>query len=133
LKDRLAAKAIHFRRQPLNHPRFCLAKALAELGIRDEASLFLELCRVDFAARETQLKDLQRVGCCGVGLVFVRRPTFATALAAMATVAGIFAAALAFNFGLRLSFLHYLSPVMPDLVRLDVALDLRNAVGFRRN
>jgi hypothetical protein len=34
---------------------------------------------------------------------------------------------------LRLSFLHYLSPVMPDMVRLGVAVDFRNTVGCRRN
>ena len=83
----------------------------AGLGVRDKASLFLELRRVDLAASETLLQDFQGVGCCGGGFVLVRRTALASALGAVATV---FAAAFAFGFGLRLNFLHYLSPVMPD-------------------
>ena len=102
----------------------------AELGVRDEASLFLELRRVDLAASETLLQDFQGVSCCGVGFVLVRGTALATTLG---TVATVLAAAFAFGLGLRLSFLHYLSPVMPDMVRLGVAVDFRNAVGCRRN
>ena len=106
----------------------------AGLGVRDEESLFLELRRVDLAASETLLQDFQGGDCCGVGFVLVRGTALAAALAVVATVlAAIFAAAFAFGFGLRLNFLHYLSPVMSDLVRLDVARDVRNAVGCRRN
>jgi hypothetical protein len=102
----------------------------AGLGIRDQASLFLELRRVDLAASETLLQDFQGVSCCGVGFVLVRGTALATTLD---TVATILAAAFAFGLGLRLSFLHYLSPVMPDMVRLGVAVDFRNTVGRRRN
>jgi hypothetical protein len=99
-------------------------------GVRDETSLFLELRSVDLAASETLLQDFQGGGCRGVGFVLVRGTALATMLGAIATV---LAAAFAFGFGLRLSFLHYLSPRMPDLARLDVALDFRNAVGCCRN
>ena len=99
-------------------------------GVRDEASLFLELRRVDLAASETLLQDFQGGGWCGVGFVLVRRTALASALGA---VPAVLAAAFAFGFGLRLNFLHYLSPMMPDMVRLDVARDVRNAVGFHRN
>jgi hypothetical protein len=37
------------------------------------------------------------------------------------------------GFGLRLNFLHQLSPMMPDMVRFGVAVDFRNTVGCRRN
>ena len=100
-------------------------------GVRNETSFFLELRRVDLAASETLLQDFQGACCyCCVAFVLVGRTALATALAAVATV---LPAAFAFGFGLRLNFLHYLSPVMPGMVRLDVARDLRNAVGCRRN
>jgi hypothetical protein len=104
---------------------------LTVLAGRDQASLFLELRRVDFATRETLLKDFQRVGGSSrVALVLVRRVALPTALGA---VPAVLAAAIAFSFALRLSFLHYLSPWILDLVRLDVALNLRNTAGIPRN
>jgi hypothetical protein len=91
-QKRLATKVIRYRRQPPNHPRSRVAKSRAGLGVCDDASLFLELGRVNLAASKTLLQDFQWVGCCGVGFVLVR----GTALAA------IFAAA--FFFGFRVAF-----------------------------
>lgn len=73
------------------------------LSARDEAPLFLELRRVDLAARETLLQDFQGSGYCGVGLVLMGGTALATTLAA---VAAVLATAFAFGFGLGLNFLH---------------------------
>jgi len=101
------------------------------LGVRDEASLLLELSRVDLAASETLLEDFQRArGSSRIAFVFVRGFALPAVLGAVATV---LATAFAFGFGLRLSFLHNSSPVMSDMVRLGAAVDFRNTVGCRRN
>jgi hypothetical protein len=124
----LPARVPCFRRQPPKR-QFGVAISRAGSGVRNQASLFFELRRVDLAASETLLQDFQGGGCCNVGFVLVRGTAPATTLGA---IAAVLAATFAFGFRLRLRFLHCLSPVMPDLARLDIALDFRNAVGCRR-
>jgi hypothetical protein len=129
-RKELAARVSCFRRQPLKHRQFGVAMSRAGSGVRNQASLFFELRRIDLAASKALLQDFQGLGCCGVGFVLMRGTALATMLGA---ISAVLAATFAFSFGLRLSFLHCLSPVMPDLVRLEIALDFRNAVGCRRN
>ena len=121
-------------RQPLFHPRSCVAMWRAGSDVRDQASLFLELGRVDFSASEAHLQDFERA-CRRICAGFFVRAAFAALLGAAAfLLAAALAVAASFGFGLRLDFLHWFIPMRPGTLvrgwRLGEVQECRGAAGF---
>jgi hypothetical protein len=121
-------------RQPLVHPRSRVAMSRAGSGIRDQASLFLELGHIDLSTSEAHLQDFERA-CRRIPAGFFVRAAFAALLGVAAfLLAATFAVAASFGFDLRLDFLHWSIPIRPGtLVRggmLGETQECRGAAGF---